>query len=141
MIDRFIFEASQSAAANRVVRSERPATVARRVFEGSGLISSTLALRRRRIGQQLRDPQQAVAAEGEGRHEHDARQSAYPHLAQCPAVLAPAEDLFDALAQALTGQITAMAAGACIDRAAARMLQVLRHVGRYAQLAAGGDEA
>src|ERR1043165_3806986 len=141
MIDRFIFEASQSSAASRVVRSEHPATVAPRVFEGLALISSTLALCRRRIGQQLRDPQQTVAAEGEGRHERDARQSAYPHLAQCPAILAPAEDLFDALAQALTGQIAAMAARACIDRAAARMLHVLRHVGRYAQLLASSDEA
>src|SRR6516225_11938870 len=115
--------------------------MAQGVFEGSVLISSTRALCRCRIGQQLRDPQQAVAAEGEGRKNRDARQPAYTLLAQCPAVLAPAEDLLDALAQALAGQMPAMAARACIDRAAARMLQVLRHVGRYAELSAGGNEA
>lgn len=69
MMDRFIFEVSRDVAAGRVGRSERAAPVDRVVFEGFGLISSTPVLRRRRIGEELRHSQQAVAADREHRHE------------------------------------------------------------------------
>ena len=140
MIDRLIFEASRGAAASRVGRSERTARVDRGVFEGLRLISSTRVLRWRRIGGASL-PAASCCSRHEGRHEGHTRQTAYPHLAQCPGVLAPAEDLFDALAQALTGQVAAMARRAPIDRRAARTLERLGDVRRHTQLTAGGDEA
>src|ERR1700730_12659324 len=141
MIDRFIFEASRRATAGPGGRSQCVAPEDRDVFEGFGLISWTRVLCRSRSVQEPCDAQQAVAADGEGRHERHARQSAYPHLAQRTPVLAPAKDLFDPLAQPRTGQIAAMGGRGCIDRGAARTGLVLGHVRGYAQLAAVRDEA
>jgi len=141
MIDRFIFEASRVAPTVCVDRSELVGPVDRVGFEGLELISSIPVLRWCWIGEQLRNPQQAVAADREGRHERNARQSAHPHLAQRPPVLAPAKDFFDPLAQALAGQVAAMARRAPIDRRAARTLQRLSDMRRHTQLATAGDEA
>src|SRR5579862_8344239 len=126
MSERFIFEASRCVAG----RCWRPAPADRVVLEGFGRIASTPALRQRLIGKQLRHAQQTVAADGECRHERHTRQAAYPHLAQRPTVLTPAEDLFDALAQALAGQIAAMTRRAPIDRRATRTVERLGDVRR-----------
>src|SRR5215469_18920054 len=100
--------------------------------------ASTPLLRDHRFGQQLRHPQHAVAAEGESRHEPGVAKPAHPHLAQRPTVFAPTEGLLDALADALADQVPLVTRRAPIDRRATRALDVLRHVGSDAELAALG---
>src|SRR6202034_1271647 len=115
MTGRFIFERSggQPRACTRVgpisLGSRRP------IWQ----MASTRLLCRYRFGQQLRHPQQAVAADREPRHEACVAITAHAHLAQRPSVLAPAKGFLDALADTLARPIAPMARGACIDRRAA----------------------
>src|SRR5580658_3000028 len=136
MPDRFIFETSRGALASRAGRSKRAAAL----DQGVELISSTALLRWRRIGEELRDPQQAVAADREGGHEAGTAQSHHAHLAQGAGVFAPAKDLLDPLAQSLAGQVPRVTGGARIDRRTTLVSDVLRHMRGDTQLAAVGHE-
>src|SRR6201987_1758382 len=91
--------------------SDRPS------FPPSAQAPETLRLRRHRQRrcEQLRHPQQRVDPDSERGEEVDLVPAVELHLAQRPPVLAPAKALLDALADPLTGQVTAMARGALID--------------------------
>src|SRR6201998_3601073 len=124
MTERFIFERSggQPRACGRV----GPRSLSSR---GSiRQIASTRLLCRYWLGQELRHPQQAVAADREHRPETGTAINAQPHLAHRPPVLAPAKGFLDALADTLARPIASMARGACIDRRAAGVSAVLCHV-------------
>src|ERR1700733_8125205 len=54
--------------------------------------------------------------------------------------LHPTEGLFDPFADPLTDRVTRMAHGAGVERRTTRPCQVLRHVGRDVERAAGPDE-
>src|SRR5580658_1556844 len=103
-------------------------------------ISSTRSLCRIRIRQELRHPNEAVAAQGERRHETCIAVATHPHLAQCAPVLTPAEDLLDALAKSLTGEVARMARGARIDRSTPAASEMLGHMRGDAQAATVRDE-
>src|SRR5579863_9686856 len=136
MIEQFIFESS--GAGLRGCGRVGPRSLSSR---GSiRQIASTRPLCRYRLGQELRHPQQAVAADREHRHEAGTAITAHPHLAHGPSVLAPAEGFFDALADALAGSIAAVARGTRIDRGAAGAGDVLCHVRSDAQRATLGHE-
>src|SRR6185312_17538364 len=83
-----------------------------------GRAVQTLPLRRSQLrpSQELGDAQQGVTADGESGQEGDLLLTDHLHLAHRPAVLAPAEALFDAFAQPLAGQITRVTRRARIDR-------------------------
>src|ERR1700740_38011 len=136
MTERFIFERSGGGA-----RAWHPGSTSSWSSRGSiRWITSTRPLRRCRIGQELRYPQQTVTADPRHRHEPSTAIAAPPHLAHRPSVLAPAKSFLDALADALARPIAPVACGACIDRRAARAGAVLGHVRGDTQRAALSHE-
>src|SRR5215510_10589362 len=102
MIERLIFDGSGAGS--------RACNVVSAKFSSScgsiRRIASTRPLPRHQswFGQELRHPQQAMAADGEHRHEAGVAVTTHPHLAHGPAVFAPAEGFLDALADTLAGQ-------------------------------------
>src|ERR1700732_2559328 len=107
MIERFIFE--RSGAGPRALHPEWTSPLSS--LGSIWRIASTRLLCRYRIGEQLRHPQQAVAADREHRHEAGTAEAAHPHLAQRASDLAPAEGFLDALADTLAGQVAAVGGG------------------------------
>ncbi len=108
MIERFIFESS-----GHEPEVSHPGLGGAWSFFGSiWRTASTHLLGGCRVGQELGHPQQAVAADGERRHEASAAEAAYPHLAHRASVFSPTEGFLDALADALAGQVARMARGA-----------------------------
>src|SRR6201982_2401224 len=89
MTERFIFERSggQPRACGRV--GPRSLSSRGSIRE----IPSTRLLCRYWLGQELRHPQQAVAADREHRHEAGTAITAHPHLAHRPPVRAPDKKL------------------------------------------------
>src|SRR5882762_1319843 len=136
MIERFIFERSGGRA-----RALHPGWTSPSGSPGSiRRIASTRLLRRCRIGQELRYPQQTVTADRQHRHEACAAIAAHPHLAHRPSVLTPAKGFLDAFADTLARPIAPVARGARIDRGTAGAGAVLCYVWGDAQRAALGDE-
>src|SRR5687767_6871305 len=85
------------------------------------VISPTLPLRRHRLWwrEQLRDPQQRIAADGQSRDEADLGVTGVLHLAQRAAILAPAEALLDSFAEPLAPEIPGVTGRAPVERRAA----------------------
>lgn len=87
-----------------------------------GLMAKILRLRghKKRWSGQPDRPQQGVAIDRETGDKAHFRENANFHLAHRPAVLAPAEDLLDPLAQPLAGEVAGIARGAPIACRASR---------------------
>src|SRR5580658_3620344 len=126
MIERIIFE--RTCGAPRGCTRVGPSCLISRGSLRQVASTRLLCGYQRRLRQELRHPQQAVAADCEHRHEACAAIAAHAHLAHRPSVLTPSEGFLDALADTLAGQVAAVASRTCIDRRAAIAVDVLCHM-------------
>src|SRR6185437_13441269 len=106
------------------------------------LAAETPLLRRRlsRRSEELGHPQQRVTAYRECGHEADLLPTHDLHFAHRSSILAPTEALLDALSDPLAGEVARMTGGARVNRRAALLAHVHRHMRGHAPLAAGSHK-